>query len=523
VAVNGNFAYVCDNNEISIVNISNPAALQSAGTVANGLIHASENIYCSIQRSSLAVFSDQNSSTAGNTPAFLAFNLNNPTSPQLIGATAVDKRFFGDPVYIGNYAYVPTWAITFFGPTWANQFGDLLSVDLNNFAAPQVVNTLEQPQLDPKLGGSTVVMGATLADTSLVYIGGSTSTLGPGTNFGTGNQGSGRLQVVDVSNPSAMKLVGQLLIPGTKHVAAPQIQGTVGVAIGNNGGFSGSGIPNQFAGNVVVVTFDISDRRQPSILSVTATTYKPFGDGSRGTRIGNNIFAFPGMKDASNNPVLLIVDASDPNAPAITSIPVSQGFTGLLAIGDRLYATLGTGGFSVYSIPGIANTPPSVCPVTIDTALVLDQGTAMPPQAFLDAKAALRGFIDSLHLPSDHVAVVSFNTAAVVNQTLTANSTTAKSAFDSILAGGTSYLGAGIAAAQAELTGPNHSPGAFQVMVILSDGSDQGAPNSNASAAAAASAKAAGIRIISMQYGAIPNALMQSIASSASDFHLIGQ
>jgi len=60
-------------------------------------------------------------------------------------------------------------------------------------------------------------------------------------------------------------------------------------------------------------------------------------------------------------------------------------------------------------------------------------------------------------------------------------------------------------------------------MVILSDGSDQGAPNSNASAAAAASAKAAGIRIISMQYGAIPNALMQSIASSASDFHLIGQ
>ena len=110
-----------------------------------------------------------------------------------------------------------------------------------------------------------------------------------------------------------------------------------------------------------------------------------------------------------------------------------------------------------------------------------------------------------------------------MDQQLTTDAVLAKAAFDGIVAGGTSFVGAGISAAQAELTGPNSNPAAFPVMIILSDGSDLGAPNTNATAVAASAAKAAGIRIISMQYGSTPNPLMQSIASAPADFHLIGQ
>jgi hypothetical protein len=60
-------------------------------------------------------------------------------------------------------------------------------------------------------------------------------------------------------------------------------------------------------------------------------------------------------------------------------------------------------------------------------------------------------------------------------------------------------------------------------MIVLSDGLDGGAPSGGATAAAAANAKAAGIRVIALQYGSTASALMQSIASSASDFYLVTQ
>jgi Mg-chelatase subunit ChlD len=158
----------------------------------------------------------------------------------------------------------------------------------------------------------------------------------------------------------------------------------------------------------------------------------------------------------------------------------------------------------------------------VDAAIVLDRGMAMTAQAFQSAQAALEAFVNSFHLPSDHVAVVSFTTSGSLNQALTTNGVLAQSAIAGVVPGGTSYIGSGIAAAQAELSGPHHTAGAAQVMIVLSDGADLGAPNPNASVAAAQAAQAAGIRIVSLQYGATPNALMQAIASPG-DYHLVGQ
>ena len=84
-----------------------------------------------------------------------------------------------------------------------------------------------------------------------------------------------------------------------------------------------------------------------------------------------------------------------------------------------------------------------------------------------------------------------------------------------------SYIGSGIIAAQAELTSPRHIPSANQIMIVLSDGADKGAPNNSATIAAANAAKAAGIRIISVQVGSGSGALMQSIASSSSDYYVV--
>lgn len=155
--------------------------------------------------------------------------------------------------------------------------------------------------------------------------------------------------------------------------------------------------------------------------------------------------------------------------------------------------------------------------------MVVDRGGNYDSERFAAAKAALRSFVESLQMPADQIAVASFTTSAAMEQTLVSSTQLAFDALERIIPGGTSYIGAGIAAAQAELSSVRRKPSATPIMIVLSDGSDAGAPNPSASITAANAAKAAGIRIISVQYGGSSNSTMQQIASSSSDYYLVSQ
>lgn len=512
-ALNGNYAYTCDYSEITAIDITNPGCLRKIATATSPSVQNTGDINCDIQRNTLVAFADQ-SSTAADNPSFVAFNIANPAQPVAMPGTLLDKRFFEHPVYIGNVAFVPTATVGFVFTAWDNQYGDLLAVDTSNFLAPALVGTLEQPQIHAEYGGPHPVFGVTQASGNLLYIGGTTST-------GSQNNGVGRLQVVDVTIPQAMKVVGQITVPGSVHFGAPLLQGTVAVGVGNNGGYVGAQGANPITkGSIVVTTFDISDPRQPSILSTTTTPYQ-VGPGGGATRIGNYQFAFAGVVDANNNNVLLTVDASNPVAPVIQSIAIPTPFTSMSAVGTTLYATLGASGFGTYSIPAVGSAPPSACSTAVDAMLVVDRGANIPAQAFSAAQTALEGFVGDLRAPSDQVGVVSFTTSAVVNQTLTTSASAANAAITAIIPGGQSYIGGGISAAQAELASPRHNPTATPVIIVLSDGADAAAPTPSSTVAAANAAKAAGIQIISVQYGTGTTTLMQSIASSTSAFYQI--
>jgi hypothetical protein len=317
-----------------------------------------------------------------------------------------------------------------------------------------------------------------------------------------------------------MQTMGQILVPGTVQLCAPLIQGDIAVALGNSGGWGNNG--NGLRGNIVVAVFDISTRREPAILSINPTSFVPNALTVGAAQIGTNQFAFSGVQDAGSNNVLLIVDVSNPQSPSITSMPAPL-FLSMRAVGNALYATLGTGGFAAYSIPEASSAPPSVCPAFVDAMLVVDQGAAIPTSALYAAKTALESFVGDLQLTSDLVGVASFTLTATVGQTLTHNGPQATTALNGINGlGGGSYIGSGIAAVQAELTGPRQNTQATPVIVIVSDGADSEAPNAGATLAAANAAKAAGIRIISIQYGST-GTVMQSIASSPADYHQVGQ
>src|SRR5262249_18450505 len=142
-----------------------------------------------------------------------------------------------------------------------------------------------------------------------------------------------------------------------------------------------------------------------------------------------------------------------------------------------------------------------VCPSSIDTVLVIDRGSQVSTAAFSDAKTSLNMFVDALHPSIDQVGLVSFESSAELDKQLTVSGDDVKEALAILAPGQASFIGAGIEAARQELSGPRHKPGAEQLIIVLSDGSDAAAPSSGATLAMANIAKAAGIRIISVQYG----------------------
>jgi len=345
VAVNGSTVYTCDTSEVSIINASNPASPTVTGTVFAGVIGTGD-LYCDIQRGDLVMLADTGGSLAS--PAFVAFDLTNPASPSLIASTTVNKRLLsGQPYYQGNTAFFGTNVIFVGGGGLISaQGGDFVSLDVTSFSAPAVIGTLEKPQTQgPIYGGSYNVRGLTPYNTQLAYV---TSTTSTGVPNGTG---IGQLWVVNVSTPASMSLVTQVNVPGTVHLNAPLVQGTTAVAIGD-GGWSNPYNNGAYLGPIVVAVFDTTNPQNPTLVANVTTTYLPSDSiGSGNAVIGPNLFLYGGIRDASNNNYLMLVDTTNPAIPVITTYAVPEAINNMRALGNLLYAPTASG-LQIYSIPG---------------------------------------------------------------------------------------------------------------------------------------------------------------------------
>ena len=127
----------------------------------------------------------------------------------------------------------------------------------------------------------------------------------------------------------------------------------------------------------------------------------------------------------------------------------------------------------------------------LDLALVLDSSGSMGSvnsgktlnQWLQEASTAL---VNALPAASTSVSVIDFDSGATLLQGLTplsSGSAAVISAINAIDASGGTNIGAGIDSAATELTGANHTAGATQMMVVVSDGFSSGDPASNALAA----------------------------------------
>lgn len=138
----------------------------------------------------------------------------------------------------------------------------------------------------------------------------------------------------------------------------------------------------------------------------------------------------------------------------------------------------------------------------LDLVLVLDSSGSMATSSYDSAtntwktrsaymKEAAIALVDSLPVATSSVSVVEFdsdaNTMTVLLQ-LSSNMTDVKNAINSVDASGGTYIGSGITAATAVLTGSSHTDGRSQMMVVVSDGETSSLSQTYASADAAMAA-----------------------------------
>jgi TolB protein len=136
-----------------------------------------------------------------------------------------------------------------------------------------------------------------------------------------------------------------------------------------------------------------------------------------------------------------------------------------------------------------------------------------------NAKLALTMFISMTQAPPDQIALVSFSSAAALNQPLTIDKPALISATQALTPVGSTRIDLGLAEARTELASPRHISTHAKIIVLLTDGQQNPAGNDPVIAQANA-AKAEGAIIYTIGLGTdVDAALLQQIATSLDHYY----
>jgi uncharacterized repeat protein (TIGR01451 family) len=357
VAINGTLAYVAGTTDINVVDISNPASPQIVGTFGSGKLISSGANFIQVAGNDLIVATQDQTNPNGFD--VLVYTLADRKNPQFAGSLTVPYAFLAGMTVQGTTAYFPTHGIFYDASSGSisAQYGDVVAVDFSNAAAPKFDGVLFN-DLGSPTGHNGWESDVVPVTNNLAYMAGSTST-GADTQTGTG-----RVLVVNTSDPTNLSLSGELDLPGTVQALAIAVDGNTALVVGSSGGLLspfGDSSNIQLTGNVTLTLLDISNPASPKIIGSTVVTQDTFaasGPSPIGAidavSLGNNQFAVNGTI-LNGAFVVLSVDAGTPANPAISTFTVNSSRSGLAAGGGELFAT-STKGLQVLQVNALTTT-----------------------------------------------------------------------------------------------------------------------------------------------------------------------
>jgi len=355
---NGNqeLAYTVGANGVSIIDVSNPSSPQVLSTFAQDVIVKGGYNIARVVGHDLLVATNVTLNSSGFN--FIVYDLTNPLNPTLVSNTDIPYRFLSDMYVLGNVALFPIEEFDYYPggeEYYFAQSSNVIAVDISNLSKPTVVGKLFASN-DPHPQGGAVIVNSQIAYTvSSTETGGDTSS------------GVGDLRLINISNPAMPTLIGDLHIPGTETLTNIALQGSRALVVGSSGGLL-QPFTSKVAGltgNVTLTVLDISDPSNPKVVGNTLVTEATSSQdatlpSSRRDLVdlGNGLFALSNVLEGGK-PALLLIDASDPNNIIVSAQQTPALDNGLTVAGSTLYAGTPTG-LVTYNIGQLVSTPVTV-------------------------------------------------------------------------------------------------------------------------------------------------------------------
>lgn len=355
LVVRNEIAYACTDEEIAIVDVSDPANPIPLGSAGDDVISTPNGTTCAISGDVLYVVTSTTSSSALH-----RFSLADPLAPAFLDTVAVPYIFTSNLFVDGEDVYLSTNGVTFAVGNPQNflsgQFGDVVSIRSAG-PTPGVQDVLFGTTGGILGGVTNVFQGRKVAD-GLAYFASTTST-GEQPQLGTG-----RLLVVDISDPSNLVLLKELIVPGTLHLTGIDFQGDHALVAGNTGGwrtpFQSDFSDFGFTGVLTLTSLDISDPTDPQIVGATVTTpYEPLTTSGPVQSIGGGRYVVD-LSRIGEDSHLVVVDANDPENLVAASLPfenegLRDGSTTFAA--DGLAYVLNGVGLHVFELADVVGVP----------------------------------------------------------------------------------------------------------------------------------------------------------------------
>jgi probable HAF family extracellular repeat protein len=376
------YAYVCSDSVINIVDVTNPANMVNEGTFGGSVLTTEDGnsvqgyqvVACAIYNNNLILSYSRydGNITMSNIPThFSTFSLANPLAPVQVGSTV--DILVGDStgLYVAGNTALMYDSTTIYYPQYegeiGQEIGDVWAANLANAPTTGAVSYLNDIYPCGTYNGTTQTCSNSVQVPNASYVNGvctvngSTSIpivqnqggpfrIGPGTavNSSTSYFASTSAFGSDIENPSCPQISGQLLVINTSNPSAPAIQTMVaapamafmtGVAVEGNtavavGDSTGTYYEQQgYVGTLVISSFDISNPQAPVLLDSVTTQLADMA-GSFIVPLGSNTFAV-GNTTLNNNAELVLVDASTPSA--LRYIPYNALFVANPTIAENGY------------------------------------------------------------------------------------------------------------------------------------------------------------------------------------------
>ncbi|MBL3528401.1 MAG: outer membrane beta-barrel protein [gamma proteobacterium endosymbiont of Lamellibrachia anaximandri] len=342
VAVRGDYAYLGGTEGVTVLNISTPQDPQIVHTFGSA-----GNNRTWIKGDYLLVAHEFDLSVYG---------LTDPAQPELLASAASGiTGTHASGLYVqGDLAFVNT-IIFIWGSSFVGIRGDTIIYDLTDPLNPQSLGLFyNTPQGSyPQWPGSNYFIGeSAVGKDNVVYLMSSsaeTDAVG----------GTGRLRMLDVSDPQNVTEAGVFDLPGSVLLGGMAIQGDRALVVGTDGPFVISdGSPVQ-SGQMTLHLLDVTDPLNPTILGSELLA----GEGLYRLllftvrSVTDELFVIEDIA-LNGQAKLRLVDASDPANLRVIDIDTASVVGGALFSSGLLY-TASNSGLGVYDLGGLIGIPVS--------------------------------------------------------------------------------------------------------------------------------------------------------------------